>query len=169
MLRPLTPEFQFAGFTFPRYIADLPARRLWQSPAWTQAQRLECLRKRREGRKICGPYFHAPTPNGKGPRGFYLDANGNAGDGAPVARLAWDRTHWWACDPEGMTKFHPLVAMLPHGRYLTGWTMGEHMCATVGTEVYTDESDAWAAARSEAESAADAEADYIASLPSEDD
>ena len=70
---------------------------------------------------------------------------------------------YWA-DDEGFTEFIPCVALLPHGRYLPGWTMGESMCTGFDVDIYDDEREAWLAAHHAAERGAEAERDYRASL-----
>jgi hypothetical protein len=58
----------------------------------------------------------------------------------------------------------PCVALLPHGRFLAGWTMGEGMFTDFESGVYTDEREAWISAHYVTDSAAEREREYQASL-----
>lgn len=57
----------------------------------------------------------------------------------------------------------PCLALLPHGRYLAGWTMGEEMSTGFEPDVYEDERAAWQVAHRIAERDAEAEREYRAS------
>jgi len=142
MQRPLTPEFTFAGFTFPRYVATL-------------AIGIPALRRQRELRKVCGGYFHAPRPNDNRGRGFYL---GDAG--MPCERWEWASDTEWYCDEFGDQTMRGLILRLPHGRFLAGYSMGEGMSSAVSATVYTDEDEARAAADEEARCVAESEREY---------
>lgn len=144
MQRSLTPEFTFAGFTFPRYVATLAI-----GPA--------ALRRQRELRKVCGGYFHAPRPNDNSGRGFYL---GDAG--MPCKRWEWASDTEWYADDDGHTTMRGIILRLPHGRFLAGYSMGEGMASGVGATVYDDESEARAAADEEARVTAESEREYQA-------
>lgn len=144
MQRPLTPEFTFAGFTFPRYVATL-------------AIGIPALRRQRELRKACGGYYHAPRPNDNSGRGFYL---GNAG--MPCKRWEWASDTEWYCDEFGDQTIRGIILRLPHGRFLAGYSMGEGMASGVSAIVYADEDEARAAADEEARCAAESERDYQA-------
>jgi hypothetical protein len=139
-LSPLPVEFKFAGFNFPRYIADLP-HRFWAARL-TQSNRLEVLRKRNESRKVCGPYITAPAPNHNVGVGFYMDGNGQPGDGAPLLRMEWDERQ--GVDFGGGDPAYPLIARLTHGRgFLAGFTLGPSMASGLGSTVHETPEDAW--------------------------
>lgn len=144
MQRPLTPEFTFAGFTFPRYVATLAIG----TPA---------LRRQRELRRVCSGYFHAPRPNDNNGRGFYL-----GGAGQPAPRWEWASDTEWYCDEFGDQTMRGLILRLPHGRFLAGYSMGEGMSSAVSATVYTDEDEARAAADEEARCVAESEREYQA-------
>lgn len=145
-MRPLTPEFSFAGFTWPRYVATLAI-----GPA--------ALRKQRETRKVCGGYYHAPRPNANDGRGFYL-----ASDGQPCDRWEWadSGTLFYCDDFGGDTTMRGILLLLPHGRFLAGWAMGEHMAACVESQVFTDRAEASRYADECARIAAENEREYQA-------
>lgn len=144
MQRPLIPEFTFAGFTFPRYVATLAI-----GPA--------ALRRQRDTRKVCGGYYHAPRPNDNSGRGFYL---GDAGQ--PCKRWEWASDTEWYCDEFGDQTMRGIILRLPHGRFLAGYSMGEGMSSAVSATVYTDEGEARAAADEEARCVAESEREYQA-------
>lgn len=145
MLTKLTPEFTFAGFTFPRYIPELRRSNF----------------DKRTSRSI---YYHAPKPlTGKHPgKGFYLDSDGSPNrwewadeiDGARINHTGW------FCDEYRDEKIRGIVVRLPHGKLLAGWSMGEGMASEVDGTLYTDEIEAARAADSEAEAAAEREREY---------
>ena len=146
---PHIQRFTFAGFQWPRYVATLTP--------------LAQLRRQKETRKVCGGYYHAPTPNAHNRRGFYLSDAGQ-----PFTRWGWcdnigganiDHTGWWTdeyCD----SRIRGIVVRLPHGRFLAGWSMGEGMTSAIAPSVYDDITDAARAADSIAEDAADREREY---------
>ena len=144
--------FEFAGFIWPRYVATLPTGALTAR-----------LAKRKES--ICGPYYHAPKPAGRGHgRGFYLESQG-----APGLRWRWCddvtssiRHNGWFTDDDGTGEtIRGLVLTLPSGRgYLAGWSMGENMASELDCQVYDEECDAAHAADRMAERAAEAEREY---------
>ena len=148
---PHIARFTFAGFQWPRYVATLTP--------------LAKLRKKRDGRRFTGGYYHAPTPNANNGRGFYLSDAGQ-----PFTRWEWcddisgasiDHTGWWTddyCD----SKIRGIVVRLPHGRFLAGWSMGEGMASSLDPDVYDDIIDAARAADSIAEAAADREREHQA-------
>lgn len=144
MQRPLAPEFTFAGFTFPRYVATLAI-----GPA--------ALRRQRELRKVCGGYYHAPRPNDNSGRGFCL---GDAGQ--PCERWEWASDTEWYCDEFGDQTIRGIILRLPHGRFLAGHSMGEGMSSAVSATLYEDEDEARAAADEEARCAAESEREYQA-------
>lgn len=151
-MRTLTPEFSFAGFTWPRYVA-----RMAIGPA--------ALKRKREARRVCGEYYHAPKPEQAGTgRGFYLE-----GDGQPFTRWQWadDAYHGightgWFTDPWGSgDKIRGIVVALPHGRFLAGWSMGEGMASSVDcSPVFGSAIDAAIHADGLAENAAEREREY---------
>jgi hypothetical protein len=150
VLSKLTPEFSFAGFSFPKHV-------------WTLDHMPVAKRLQRRAPVVCGAYYHCPTPNQNAGVGFYLDS-----DGQPFTRWVWCdevvslRHTGWFCDEYQGQKIRGIVVRLPHGRFLAGWSMGENMASSVDAEVYTCERDAAYAADGLAESAADAEREYQA-------
>ena len=145
-LAPIPKSFEFAGFTWPRYLADMA-----EGPA--------ALRVKRELRKHCGNYYHAPKPNARGGQGFYLDSSGQ-----PFTRWEWagdivnlDHNGWYT-DPDGCgDTIKGIVARLPHGRFLAGWSMGKNMASAVDDTLYDDAKDAARAADQLAERIAEDE------------
>lgn len=148
--RPLKTEFVFAGFTWPRYVFTLPQG--------TLKKRLE-----RSKNRCTGDYYHKPKPQqgAHSGRGFYLEDAGQ-----PFTRWQWAddvvslRHTGWFCDEYEDEKIRGIVARLPHGRFLAGWSMGEDMASEVDGHIYTDETSAAYAADSMAEHAAELERDY---------
>jgi len=146
---PHITRFQFAGFTWPRYVATLTP--------------LSGLRKKREGRRITGGYYHAPTPNSNNGRGFYLDDAGQ-----PFTRWQWadeacdsiPYSGWYTDDHGDSEKIRGIVILLPHGRYMAGWSMGEGMASTIEPGVFDDINEAAQMADEHARVAADAEYEY---------
>ena len=156
-LKPLTthfpisaPEFTFAGFSWPRYVVNLP-----------RGQKSDRIKRHKQ--PVCGPYCHAPRPDqaGKG-KGFYL------GDRSAPFALRWQycdevagtrirHTGWWTDDYQE-EKIRGLVFRLPHNRgFLAGWTMGEGMASAVEGDIYETEVEAARAADDLAESIAEDE------------
>lgn len=150
------PAFEFAGFSWPRYVATLPAGSL--------AKRLERSRTR-----IIGPYYHAPRPvTGQHPGlGFYHES-----DGAPGLRWTWcdeaegvriRHTGWFTDEHGDGGTIRGVVFRLPGGRgFLAGWSMGEGMASELDGDIYDDEAGAAYAADSMAECAAEREREYRA-------
>lgn len=145
-------SFEFAGFTWPRFVATLPTGRM--------AKRLE-----RYKNHVTGPYYHAPKPGADG-RGFYLNS-----DGMPGLRWQWCddvtssiRHTGWLTDEFGDSEtIRGVVFRLPSGRgFLAGWSMGEGMASSLEYAVYDDESAAAHVADSLAENAAEKEREYQA-------
>lgn len=149
MVHPLTPEFSFAGFDFPKW--------LWSLPRGSFAQRLA-----RAKNPVCGPYYHAPKPN-TGGKGFYL-----ASDGMPSLRwnycdevTAWINHKGWYCDEFQDQTIRGIVFYLPRSRgCLAGWTMGERMASEIDYTIHETESDAAQAANELARIAAENEHEY---------
>lgn len=144
----LEPQFNFAGFSWPRYVANMAT--------------LQTLHKKKEQRRYTGGYYHAPKPNASG-KGFYLDS-----DNQPFTRWRWCddvaqsiRHAGWFCDEHGDgSKIRGLVVYLPHGRFMAGWSMGEGMASSVEEDIYDDETSAAYTADSMAENAAEKEREY---------
>lgn len=117
------PQFTFAGFSFPRYVGTLPAG--------TLAQRFA----NRASRGMTGDYYHAPTPNNRDGRGFYLQgtrADGLRFDYCDEVQGARIRHDGWYCDDDCHDVIRGIVLRLPRGRgFLSGWTMGQGMASTV--------------------------------------
>ena len=137
----LEVEFTFAGFNFPRYIPELSKSRY----------------DKRTSRSV---YYVAPRPNQAGKSyGFYLNNAGSPSrwvwcdevDGARIKHTGW------FCDEYQDEKIRGLVVRLPHGRFLSGWSMGEGMCGEVDGRLYTNEVEAAYAADSMAEDVAERE------------
>ena len=127
-------SFKFAGFQFPRFVASF-------------AQGKRAMVAKRELRKVCGGYYHAPTPNQVSGWGFY-DVGWDDGSNFNLRLIRGGAFTNWQTD----TEVFPIVARLNHGRgYLAGWTMGEHMCAELDSRIFDDEDDAMRAARDMAE------------------
>lgn len=155
---PHVQRFAFAGFQWPRYVATLTP--------------LSSLRKKREMRKVCGGYYHTPKPNSNNGRGFYLD-----GAGQPFTRWQWAddvdtsiRHTGWFCDEYGDgDKIRGIVVLLPHGRFMAGWSMGKGMASTIEPDIFDDAVEAARAADSIAENAADREREYQAQQETENE
>ena len=147
-MKTLEPQFTFAGFVWPRYVANMAT--------------LQTLRKKKEQRRYTCGYYHAPKPNASG-KGFYLDS-----DNQPFTRWKWCddveqsiRHTGWFCDEHGDgSKIRGLVVYLPHGRFMAGWSMGEGMASSVDADLYDDETSAAYAADSMAENAAEKEREH---------
>lgn len=135
-MRKLTPEFNFAGFAWPRYVVDMAIGK-------------QAIKRKFEGRKVCGGYYHAPKPNANNGRGFYLELAGQ-----PFTRYELTEDGFY-CDIEGFSAVYGLVAKLPHGRFLAGCSEGVGMWADVESTIYTDEDEARHAAIECARIAAD--------------
>jgi hypothetical protein len=131
-------EFEFAGFTWPRDVADLTIGKA-------------ALARKFSPTRCTGNYYHAPRPNSRDGVGFYLDSVGQ-----PHPRYVLTEASYYAEDAE----FQGIVFRLSHGRYLAGWTMGVNMASSVDRDVYTDENEATLAAKFAAQQAADDEAEY---------
>ena len=152
----MADTFQWAGFTFPRPIVELPRG--------TRRERMQAAREN----KACGPYYHAPKPitGGTHPgRGGYHSREGIAGlrrvEYADEISGAGIRRRGWFCDEFGGETIRGIVVCLTHGRMLAGWSMGEGMCASIECdEVFTDEIEAAQRANELAESAAKSEREY---------
>ena len=156
---PHIQRFAFAGFQWPRYVATLTP--------------LSGLRKKRELRKVCGGYYHAPKPNSNNGRGFYLSDAGQ-----PFTRWQWAddvegasirHTGWWTDDYGDSEKIRGIVVLLPYGRFMAGWSMGEGMASTIEPGVFDDIDDAARMADEHARVAADNEREYQATQGENDD
>lgn len=141
MLRKLEHEFTFAGFNFPRYLADLPLG-VWD------------LKNRHESRKVCGPYYHAPKPDNSAGWGFYY------GDASQFSLRIEETGDEFTYNEFGDT-LGGIVARLSHGRgFLAGYTMGRHMASGFDPQIHEDEDEARAAAKECARVAAERQAEY---------
>lgn len=146
-------SFNWAGFTFPRHVVELPSG--------TRHERLQAARVG----NACGPYYTSPEPiigGARGAYGFYLGEckrmRWTWADGISGAEI---HHNGWFCDEFGDQTIRGIVVRLTHGRMLAGWSMGEGMCAAIECdEVFTDEIEAARRADGLAESAADAEREY---------
>lgn len=155
------PSFTFAGFTWPRYVATLPRGTLRQR-----------LQDRRTG--CTGDYYHAPSPNNREGRGFYLTAREACGlryTYADEVSGSGIRHSGWFTDDTCSDTIRGIVLRLPRGRgFLAGWTMGEGMASSVDySPIFDDEADAARCADSMAESAAENEREYQARMRAEDE
>jgi hypothetical protein len=140
--RPLETKFEFAGFSFPRYLPELPKG---------------TLQDRKERYAYTGGYQVAPEPNA--PNAFFYHGS----DFMPGLRWEWcdrvrgvgiDHTGWFTDDQEDQ-KIRGLVFRLPKSRgFLIGWAYCEgnddtasQMAGELSTRaVYTDiQRAAWAA------------------------
>lgn len=145
-------EFSFAGFDFPKFV--------WMLPRGAKAERVKRMRN-----PVCGPYYHAPTPNQNNGQGFYLDSDGMMGlrwewcddvDGVSI-----NHTGWYTDEFGDFDKIRGIVLRLPRGRgFLAGWSMGKGMASDVDATIYQDEQSAAYAADSMAEHAAEREREY---------
>ena len=145
---PHIPRFTFAGFLWPRYVATLT--------------RIDGLRAKRETRKFTGGYYHSPKPNAPDGTVFYLDDAGQ-----PFTRWRWcddidssiRHTGWWF-DDDCNDKIRGIVILLPHGRYMAGWSMGEHMASAIEPGIFDDIDEAARMADEHARCAAEHEREY---------
>jgi hypothetical protein len=152
MVHELTPEFSFAGFTFPKWVFSLPRG--------SKAKRLTAAKN-----PVCGPYYHAPKPGGGKGCGFYLES-----DGALSLRWQWadevseahiKHTGWYSDEHGDSEKIRGLVFRLPKSRgFLAGWSMGEGMASALECDIYETEREAALAADSLAENVAEREREY---------
>lgn len=173
-LRPLPVEFTFAGFNFPRYIADLP---VWQPypvgsygtsslGLWmARESHRKAVYVKRHDRSLCGPYYVSPTPNSKSREiGFYARDDAGTlmmGDGGIALRISYTGAEY--STPEGDTTFYGIVARLPKSRgFLAGWTMGPGMASSLDCKSFDSLHDAQTAADCLTESAVWKEALYQA-------
>lgn len=154
-------EFTFAGFNWPRHVANLPKGTL-------QERLARQIKLRAEGHCV-GPYYHAPKPilDGKMPihRGFYFNDQG-----MPGLRWKWadevdpDTIHHtgWFVDEDGTgDKIRGVVFTLPKSRgFMCGWSMGRNMAAGVEYDVIEHKETAAAAADIFAESVAEEQRGY---------
>jgi hypothetical protein len=156
---PHITRFQFAGFQWPRYVATLTP--------------LSGLRKKREGRRFTGGYYHAPTPNSNTGRGFYLDDAGQ-----PFTRWQWaddvegahiSHSGWFTDDYGDSEKIRGIVILLPHGRYMAGWSMGKGMASTIEPGVFDAIDEAAQMVDEHARIAAENEREYQASQNTDED
>lgn len=154
------PAFTFAGFTFPRYLGALPAGSLRQRFA------------NRARRGIAGDYYHAPSPNNRDVRGFYLQGCRAYGlrfefcDEVQGARIRHDG---WFCDDDCGDVIRGIVLRLPRGRgFLSGWTMGQGMASAVDySPIHDNAIDAAYAADESARIVAENEREYRAKCDEE--
>lgn len=153
-IQPLTaacglPSFEWASFTFPKYVFTLPTGPM--------AKRLS-----RAKDQCTGPYFHAPTPNQTDGKGFYL-----ASDGMPGLRWTWADDvislghRGWYCDEFQDSTIRGVVFRLPRGRgFLAGWSMGESMASAMSYTIHDTAKEAARAADEEARIAAEREREH---------
>lgn len=149
-------SFAFAGFSFPRSVAQLVRPDYCGTPA--------PLTRTRHRFKVSTSYQTAPAPITRGARAesfsYYLDS-----DFAPDLRWQWcddvsgariTHTGWFTDENGEGDKIRGLVLRLPHGRgFLAGWSMGEGMATTVERYRYDSEVDAAHAADSIADRASE--------------
>lgn len=150
MVRELSPEFSFAGFSFPKWV--------WSLPKGSKAKRLASAKN-----PVCGPYYHAPKPGGRKGDSFYLES-----DGGISLRWQWadevvrlNHTGWYSDEFGDSEKIRGLVFRLPRSRgFLAGWSMGEGMASALECDIYETEREAALAADSLAENVAEREREY---------
>jgi len=130
LISKLQPGFSFAGFTWPRYVARLPAGPL-----------ADRLARRRP--VVCGQYYHAPAPVTAETGHF----SGYLGSDFWGYRWQWadeiaganiDHRGWFSDEYGDSDKIRGIVILLPHGRYLAGWSMGEGMASTGRRRFFDD-------------------------------
>ena len=151
-LTPLLPKFEFASFSFPKYLFTLP-------PGPLRA-RLESSRNR-----VTGDYYHAPKPLERGAGvGFYL---GEARAMGMVWQWCDDVAHTrihhtgWFFEADCFEKIRGLVAALPNRRgFLAGWSMGVDMSSELDYEIHDCAEDAAHAADAMAEAASDRQREH---------
>lgn len=149
-LKPLPTLYTFAGFSFPRYVVQLPKGSL------------EARKAAKRFPRCCGPYQTNPGTTPAQQMSFY-----HTSDFAPDLRMRYAdevislRHSGWFYNEFGDT-MRGLVARLPHGRgFLAGWTMGENMASGLDrATIYDNEEDAARAADSEAEIAAETQRNW---------
>ena len=124
--RKLETKFQFAGFSFPRYIPELKL-------------------DRKPGGRLYSVYYTSPIPltGGKhNEHAFYLGDMGSPNRYKfcdDIATKTIKHTGWY-CDEYQSDTIRGLVVLLSHGRYLAGWTMGKGMASAICCDtMYTDE------------------------------
>lgn len=159
LIRPLPAEFAFAGFTFPKYV--------WNIPRGSKQKRLQ-----HHLNPVCGDYYHAPRPEhaGKGVT-FYKDS-----DGPVDLRLQWadeivnlGHSGWFTDEHGDCDTIRGLIARLPKNRgFLAGWSMGSHMASYLEGYTYDDAEDAARAADGLAEIAAEREREAAAKFRQEE-
>jgi hypothetical protein len=122
--------------------------------------------KQRQGKnRVCGPYYTTrKLITGKHPgHSFYLDS-----DFQPFTRWKWcddinnsiGHTGWYTDEYGDSDKIRGIVVLLPHARFLAGWSMGKGMASEIDGDVYDDETEAANAADSMAEYAAERQREY---------
>lgn len=164
-MRPLEPEFEFAGFAWPRHVASLPSGGRDARDARARLSTKRGPKSYQYSNGTC--YYHAPKPikGGAHPgKGFYLSESA----GPFQLRWAWAdevlpsiRHTGWFCDEHQCDKIRGLVMRLPRGRgFLAGWSMGEGMASAIDGWVHDDIEDAARAADSMAEEVAEAQREY---------
>lgn len=148
-LHPLDVEFQFAGFSWPRYVGTLP-----KGPF-----------EERMKPWVSGPYYHAPRPRKGGvdnSTSFYLES-----EFMPLLRWRWAdevadlRHRGWYCDEYGDIVLRGLVMRLPRQRgFIAGYSMGVGMISDVEYTIFGSEREAARYADGLAEIVADREREY---------
>lgn len=134
------------------------------SKLWLQCP-MSQLKQRRGKNRVCGPYhIRRQLITGSHPgRGFYLDS-----DFQPFSRWTWAdqvagagiRHTGWFTDGQQNETIRGIVARLPHGLFMAGWSMGEGMASEVDATVFDSEVYAAFVADSMAERAAENEREY---------
>lgn len=143
----------YASFKYPKAIYQLP-----------KPCNLQGLKKKRDLRKHCGPYYK-PEPHpvtGPHPGGsFYLNSDFMPGRSWQWADEIVSLGHsGWFGDDDGYTVVRGLVISLPHGRFLAGWSLGESMASGYDGTLYTDPEEAARAADEGALIVAEHEREY---------
>lgn len=78
------------------------------------------------------------------------------------------RHNGWYSDQYQDQTIRGIVAMLPHGRFLAGYAMGEHMAAAIDADIYSDIVDAARMADECARIAAEREMEYQLQMAADD-
>lgn len=119
-------EFIFGSFNFPRHIVRI-------------------MRENKIGKRVDTVYYTSPIPLTGGPHNehsFYLGDMGSPSRWKYCDDIAHRtiRHKGWYCDENQLDTIRGIVVLLPHGRYLAGWTMGEGMISAVCCDtIYDDE------------------------------
>ncbi len=132
-LTKLPCKWVFTGFNNPRYLAVLPKGN---------------KQARTDRYKHTGGYRSSNVNTALGimpyhivvNHYFYFNENGK-GDFMPCTRYTLGSIQYY-CDESGGNTIQGIVLLLPHGKYLAGWTMGQDMISMVECNAYTNKCEA---------------------------